>query len=123
MLNDLDKMLQRVIDEYGYLCGIIALSSGQEIMRYGNFAALQWKDLSNSLFGDAEAIVRLDQSLEGQILPQVFSQGDVRCAVMKPKEEIIVGIFDQSGKDLVSFYKECKEISKRLADLERSDAT
>ena len=118
MSNDLENNLRQVIDEQGFLCGIIATSSGEEILRYGDFDALHWKDLVKSLFGDADAIVTLNKSLEGQILPQVYSQGDVRCAILKPKEELLVGLFDQSGKDAATFYKECREISKKLTALD-----
>lgn len=117
MTNDLENFFRQVIDEQEFIFGIIASSSGEEILRYGDIDALQWKDLVKSLFGDVDAIVRLNKSLEGQILPQVYSQGDVRCAILKPKEELLIGLFDQSGKDTATFYKECREISKKLTNL------
>jgi hypothetical protein len=112
--ENLESILESVLLEYGFECGIIASSSGQELARRGELGGLQWRGLVDSLFGDADSIVRLERSLEGQILPQTYSQGNVRCVVMKPRKDLLVGLFTQNAEDAALLYQRGKEVSARL---------
>ena len=91
--------LSAFVQENGFDCGIIATASGEGLARSGDFRSLKWDGLPNSLFGDPEAIRRLYASLEGEILPQIYGQGDVSCVVNKAGDDLIVGLFDQRGRD------------------------
>jgi hypothetical protein len=114
-MSSIDIVLRELVEEYGYVCGIATTGSGQVLARHGDFTALSWPDLPNSLFGDQDAIVRLDQSLDGQILPQVFAQGEVTALVMKPQAELIIGLFDQSGQDVTQIYLQGRRVSQDLS--------
>jgi hypothetical protein len=68
------------------------ISTGK-IERFGDSSSIQPADLVSGLFGDAEALAALNESLEGQSLPRSFGQGDIAAVLCKPKPDVIVGLF------------------------------
>ena len=96
---DTADLLSAFVRENGFECGIVASASGQVLARSGDFGTLKWDGLPNSLFGDPDAIRGLYASLEGEILPQIYGQGDVSCVVNKVGDDLVVGLFDQNGRD------------------------
>src|SRR5262245_54214862 len=107
-------ILRELVEEHGFAWAVAATTSGQVLARSGDVAALQWPDLASSLFGDRDAIVRLDQSLDGQTLPQIWSQGEVTASVVKPRRELIIGLFDQSGQDAAQVYLRARRADSGL---------
>jgi len=107
-------ILKAICAEHGYLCCVAALSTGEEVAREGDFSSLRWRGLANSLFGDRDRIIQLNDSLEGRLLPQVYGQGEVFCLVMKPVDDLLVGAFGQDGRDFLRLYSEGKQISERI---------
>jgi hypothetical protein len=80
----------------------------------GDPASLRWRGLIDSLFGNAGAIIQLNDNIRGQILPQVYGQGEVFCVVMNPLDDLLVGLFHQGKHDPVRLHAEGKEISQRI---------
>ncbi len=115
MSTNFDVVLSEVMAEHGFACGLVASSSGQVLARSGEFTALRWPDLATSLFGDQDAVVRLDESLQEQTLPQIFRQGEVMVLVMKPRADLVVGFFDQSGRDVARLYRQGQQIDRVLS--------
>lgn len=83
----------------GFDCGIVASASGEVLARSGDFGSLKWDGLPNSLFGDPASVRSLYDSLDGEILPQIYGQGDLSCVVNKLGDDMLIGLFDQNGRD------------------------
>jgi hypothetical protein len=111
----LDELLDAVLHDYGLSYGVAATTGGEVLSRRGDIGALRWKGLLDQLFGSPDAIVRLVGSLEGQILPQVYGQGDIRAAVLRPRGDLVVGLFG-AATNAGGFYILADAVSKRLAD-------
>src|SRR5215471_9030018 len=107
-------ILQAICKERGYLCCVAALSSGEQVIKIGDFSALRWRSLANALFGDTSAIIKLNEDLKHQILPQVYGQGEVFIVVMKPLDNLIVGLFHQGAHNPGELYKEGKKLSQTM---------
>lgn len=91
--------LAAFVQANGFVCGIVASAAGEVLARSGNFGSLKWDGVPKALWGDSESIRRLYESLDGEILPQIHGQGDVTCVVNKVGDDLLVGLFDQSGRD------------------------
>lgn len=94
---------------------IADLSSGNAI-RVGCSTGFEFDDLERSLFGDAERVLATGRSLEGQILPRTWSQGNVSCFVCKPNEHAIVGLFCSDQRSAVEKYHWSKQLSAEVAE-------
>ena len=108
------QLLDTLRTSYDLLYAIIGSTDGQIIAVSGDQDALPWTGLTTSLFGDPEAISRLNYSLTGQLLPQAFSQGDLFCFVHKPHEAYVVGLFGRGHVAVVERYVLGKQIAAAL---------
>ena len=101
---------------------MIASSDGRIVSRGGDFAALQSSYLVRSLFGGTEEVLSLFDFLKGKKLPQISQQGEIYCVLIKPTADTAVGFFAQDGRDLLTLYREGKEVSKALGELLNPEA-
>ncbi len=69
------------------------------------------------LFGDAQTISSLNESLDGQLMPTIWSQGNMSCIVCKPDEERIIGAFTTEERSVVDKYKWSKELNQDILSL------
>lgn len=83
----------------------------------GNKNDLTYEGLYNSLFYNTQSIITLNESLKGQIMPQSWKQGDLKCLVVKPNETILVGLFYIDVPNTVDSYKLAKQINNELVEL------
>lgn len=67
-------------------CRVVALPSGRIRWHGDPKAALA---LVNSLVGSPSATQNLDASLEGQVLPRIWTQGSDLCLVWKPRADAL----------------------------------
>ncbi len=106
-----------LLSEYSILVAIIASLDDGKIEMIGEKEDLAYDGLVGRLFGDAETIATLNRSLEGQMLPQVWSQGAVTCIVCKLSNNRIVGLFYHETGDTFEQYRWSKELNSRLEEL------
>jgi hypothetical protein len=104
--------LQDYLANSGFLYAVVANLANSEIQHIGCSSAIGNTDLVPSFFADAESVTALDRSLQGQLLPRVWSQGDISCVVCKPTENVIVGAFCKKKSGPVEQY----QMSKKLND-------
>lgn len=78
---------------------------------------LPFDGLFNSLFGSEESVKDFNNSLEGQIMPQSMKQGDLKCVVVKPRSDMLVGLFYNDKKDTIESYKFGKQLNDELIEL------
>jgi hypothetical protein len=114
MDNNILERLRSILEENGFCFGVVASSDGRELARYGEVASLKWKGLL-ALFEDENAVTNLDLSLEGRILPQIHSQGEVSCLIMKPRKDLVVGLYRQDNPDVEKLFQDGKALSRKLS--------
>jgi len=90
----------------GFACYIVASADGKIIAQGGDCSALKEPWLLRMLFGDKEEIISTFDFLDGNITPLHYRQGDVRCVLLKPTGDIVVGIFYQGSGDPLLMYEE-----------------
>ncbi|WBW96125.1 hypothetical protein [Oceanirhabdus sp. W0125-5] len=95
-----------------YIVGV-NLKSG-EIETIGDKSKLVYDDLVTDLFDNIDSIYSLDKSIEGQRMPQTWRQGEVKCIVCKPSNNILVGLFYNEYRDTIESYQWSKEVNKEL---------
>lgn len=95
---------------------VASLRTGACDMESGG-RALPMTDLIRDLFGDIQAVQSLNASLQGQIMPTIWSQGDVSCYVCKPTDDIVVGAFATNKRDAAADYWRSKKVDEELAAL------
>ena len=112
----LAEILKVLCDKYHSPCCIAAKTTGERVITVGDPSGLRRNGLIDILFEDASAIVQLNESLKRRILPQLYGQGNESCIVMKPLDDLLVGLFHQDSRSPEQLYFEGREISRRLAD-------
>ena len=111
--------LAGLVNEFGIVVVIVASLDDGALQMIGEAAALEHRDLVDQLFGDAERISELDRSLEGEILPQMWSQGSVSCVVCKPDAHSIVGLMYHETRPVAEQYRWSKAVNARIEALWR----
>jgi hypothetical protein len=61
---------------------VLARMDGAVVHRHGSQEVFQWKALLQSLFGDSKAVSNTYSSLQDQLSPQLFSQGQTYCVLL-----------------------------------------
>lgn len=107
-------LLDSLRTSYDLLYAIICSPDGQILAVSGDQDTLPWTGLYTTLFGNPDAISRLNHSLTGQLFPQAFAQGDLFCFVHKPDEAYLVGLFGQGHVTVVERYVRGKQIAAAL---------
>lgn len=59
------------------------------------------------LFGSVDSLMA---NVEGQILPRIWGQGNSKCVLCKPNEELIVALFYDSNMDAKENYFYAKQL-------------
>lgn len=88
-----------------------------KVESFGKKEELPHIGLYNNLFGGKENILKLNDSLKGQIMPQSWKQGELKCLVVKPNDEVLIGVFYIDSQDAIESYKRGKEIDIQLIEL------
>lgn len=84
---------------------VVANLDDNNIENIGNKTELEYHSLVENLFGNIEHIHALNDSLKGQIMPQSWKQGNVKCLVCKPADNVIVGLFYNEERTTIESYR------------------
>ena len=104
--------LNEIMRDNDIILVLIANLKKGSIDELGDKYKLEYTGLLDTLFGDIERVQALNQSLENQILPQSWNQGNVKCLVCKPKDDIVIGMFFHEHRDTVQSYRFCKMLNE-----------
>lgn len=97
--------------------GFISASCDTGVLnRVGAFEGLETGDLVYTLFGGPSEIAALCRSLEGQLLPRLFRQGEDWALVSVTPAGIVFGVFGRSGLVSAELYR---RLHAEVADLAR----
>lgn len=111
------KRLEEFTNKYKIVYTVVVDLTNNMQYQIGNKADLAYEGLYNSLFYDTQSIINLNESLKGQIMPQSWKQGDLKCLVVKPNESVLIGLFYVDVPNAVDSYKLAKEINNGLIEL------
>ncbi len=112
-----EQKLFGLMDSFAIKVMAIASVAKRSVRLLGNEQALPANSLLSRLFGDPDAIAALEHSLEGQIMPRIWSQGDVVCVVCRPHPDVIVGLISDEPRDPVETYRWSKALDQQVARL------
>lgn len=114
----IDDKLQHILDDtlqcFRLVYGLACAADGRIIVTSGTKSLLKWGGLYDTLFGTSELIRQLYTSLDGQILPRSYGQGEVYCILLKPDGSTLVGLFGQGQLDPQSRYQQREEIASHV---------
>ena len=114
----LAERLQSVLERQGFAAAVVARCGGEELLRVGGFDDIEQTGLFRTLFGGSGEVSNLCQSLDGQILPQVYRQGHLRCALsLAAGGQVVFGLFFSGGLDVVSVHEKAREGARAFAEL------
>jgi hypothetical protein len=113
------KEFEAFAEKYNILFAVIVDLEKEVDYTFGSKDTLTYEGLYNSLFGDMEIIKKLNDSLEGQLMPQSWKQGELKCLVVKPNEKILAGLFFNDTKNAMESYKLGKQMNNELIELLR----
>lgn len=108
------KEFEDFVKEHNVLLAVLVDLDKKIDYMFGSKDNLTCEGLFNCLFGDMESILRLNESLEGQSMPQSWKQGELKCLVVKPTDKALVGLFYNDTKNAVDSYKFGKQLNNEL---------
>lgn len=111
-INELEGHLK----EWKIPFAVVANLETGDTIGVGCASGLGVDDLQNILFRDAETVFATGRSLEGQILPRSWSQGNVSCFVCKPNEKTVVGLFCSDQRNPVEKYHWSKQLNSDVVN-------
>ena len=113
------KGLSDLISEFGIIVAVVASLDDGAVEMIGKRENLAHDDLVKQLFGDEETTAALNRSLEGRMLPRMWSQGEVSCVICKPSDEILVGLLyhDDGARDVFEEHRWSSELNGRILGL------
>lgn len=108
------NMLEERLKEWNIPFAVVADLETGDAIRIGCSTGLDFEDLENILFRDADAVFVTGRSLEGQIFPRTWSQGNISCIVCKPNEKTMVGLFCSDQRNPVEKYHWSKQLNSQV---------
>ncbi|WP_144408463.1 hypothetical protein [Pelosinus fermentans] len=104
------------MSKHGIIYLVIVDLESYAIVSFGWSYKLPYAGLLD-LFHDEESIKSLNDSLEGEIMPQAMRQGEVKCLICKPKNDMLVGLFYLENRDVAEAYKFGEQLNEELSEL------
>lgn len=111
------EKLKNIIKENEISYCVVANLNTNLIDKIGDVSELDYKDLVEQLFGNIQQIKTLNDSLEGQLLPRSWKQGNIRCLVCKPKDSIIIGLFYNESRSFMESIHFGDNVTKIIENL------
>ena len=109
------RVLEEQLKVWKIPLAVVADVETGDTIRLGSSTGLGVDDLLNNLFRDADAVLTTARSLEGQLLPRTWIQGNVSCVVCKPNETTMVGLFCIDQRNPVEMYHRSKALNSQVA--------
>jgi hypothetical protein len=111
----LETGLSRVLEAHGLVCGAFFSADGIVGPRVGDFEKLQTKGLASALLGPYGSARATFESLDGQLLPKMWAQGQVFAFMDKVGEDLAVVVFGQGEQNAIEQYRLSKHVGQTIA--------
>lgn len=106
--------LLAIVLERASALAVAASGDGVVMLRLEGADAACARDLERALVGNVDAVRHLLDSLEGQRLPRLWTQGDVHGAVFLPLPDLVVALFERTDADVVGSWRAFDALAARL---------
>ena len=117
-MNLIPETFREFLCRHGVAWAFASFSPFEEKQVFGDAKLLESDDIVSHYF---ENICRLDQFLDGQILPNMVQQGNVVGIICRPTETVIVGLLYHDSRDVVQQYRHGKKLDEELRALWAAD--
>ncbi len=94
--------LRDVLSAHHALYAVVTDPCGSHWEEYGEKSAVPYQGIISAYFPNPDAMAKLDEFLQGQMLPKTIVQGDVICVISRPREDRIVGVFLLEKGDVIA---------------------
>ncbi len=109
--------ITRIMSQHQLIYVIVADLDSGRVDTLGDQAKLKYKDLIPTLFGAGDSIRDLNNSLEGQMMPRTWRQGEVACILCKPVESAIVGLFYHEHREPAESYRFSEQLDAQIGEV------
>ena len=110
--------LASVIARHDLLYGLLVSAAGQVLLECGDRALVtEDSGLLESLIGPRGDARTTFDSLEGQILPRIWGQGEVFAFLCKPRPDLLVIVFGRSNLPVADRYRLSKIVGAAVDEL------
>jgi hypothetical protein len=109
-----EEALGRVLRGHGLICGALISAAG-EVSRVGDYSTLHDAGLASALLGPLGAARKTFASLEGQLLPAIWAQGNTFAFVDRCGPELAVVVFGEGAVDASEQYQCSRRVAQAIA--------
>lgn len=106
--------ISELMDKNNIVYAVIANLENGRVETAGGKEKLKYCDLVDTLFGDVEHIKSLNDSLEEQLMPRMWGQGEISCIVCKPADNILIGLFYHENREPAAAYRFSKKMDQQV---------
>ena len=107
--------LEQLLASNGVPFAIVANVVTGETYRVGDPTGFGFDDLVNSLFADFDCVLATYRSVQGQLLPRMWSQGDVECVICRPTSDVLIGLFCKTERSPLEHFRWAKDLDAELS--------
>jgi hypothetical protein len=111
------ELLGEALERLGMAGAVVFDQVGREVRRFGALESIASEGMFRALFGGIDEVQRLRASLQGQVLPQIWSQGNTTCFVSQTESGTLYAVFLQKSLDPVALYRVSTETARTMEEL------
>lgn len=111
------ESLDEVLEEHGLMGAVVVGSDGEVMAKRGKLRHSSTADLLSALIGPQGDAKTTFESLHGQPLPRIFSQGDDFAFVHLPISNVMVVTRGKGDNDAVFLYEKSKAVDAAITSV------
>ena len=116
-VNDTKERLWDVLKNLGCSGAAVFDPAGGERLKVGDVESIRSTGLFGSLFGGPAQLQRLRESLNGQLLPRIWSQAPVKCFVSILPDGGLYAVFTTMPLDPSGVYELSLKVAKAVESI------
>lgn len=109
--------VEEIIKKYDILYTIVVQLDDGRIDTIGDRNKLKYDDIVSMYFDNINSIKNLSQSLEGQLMPRLLSQGEIACIICKPNDNTIISMFFNEGESSFDAIDLSEDVNQDIKEL------
>ena len=111
------SFIDSIVDKHKLILGIVINSNGETLYKYGNSDSKEINTLLSCLVGPNGNPKGTFDSLDGQILPRMWSQGNAYSFIHKPSPDFMVIFFSYGQLKVLEKASKSRLIDDEIAEL------
>jgi hypothetical protein len=110
-VTPIEQILQDLNQKYRFIASVLVRADGKFLARVGDPKEPNWNDPYNVFFRDAETIANTFAFLELRKPPQSMRQGTRSVLLLKPSDDVVLGLVQDDERGVLEMYELRKEIA------------